>query len=99
MKKTRLLVTGSMLGLAMFATLPAFAQTSDTTEQASEDEEDEVEEAATGKPILVTGSRISLVCIFPDSNGRLIASIRAEQRRSDTHDCRSNQLTSGWTIC
>ena len=59
MKKTRLLVTGSMLGLAMFATLPAFAQTSDTTAQASEDEEDEEEEATTGKPILVTGSRIS----------------------------------------
>jgi outer membrane receptor protein involved in Fe transport len=59
MKKTRLLVTGSMLGLAMFATLPAFAQTSDTTEQAADDEEDETEEATTGKPILVTGSRIS----------------------------------------
>lgn len=59
MKKTRLLVTGSMLGLAMFAVLPAYAQTSDTTEQASDDEEDEVEEATTGKPILVTGSRIS----------------------------------------
>jgi outer membrane receptor protein involved in Fe transport len=59
MKKTRLLVTGSMLGLAMFATLPAFAQTSDTTAQASEDDEDEAEEEGTAKPILVTGSRIS----------------------------------------
>jgi outer membrane receptor protein involved in Fe transport len=60
MKKTRLLVTGSMLGLAMFVALPAYAQTTDTTAQANEDEEeDETEEATTGKPILVTGSRIS----------------------------------------
>jgi outer membrane receptor protein involved in Fe transport len=59
MKKTRLLVTGSMLGLAMFATLPAFAQTSDATEQAAEDEEEDTEEGTAGKPILVTGSRIS----------------------------------------
>ena len=41
MKKTRLLVTGSMLGLAMFAALPAYAQDSgEDTEQASDDEED-----------------------------------------------------------
>lgn len=59
MKKTRLLVTGSMLGLAMFAALPAYAQDSgEDTEQASDDEEDAEEEGA-GKPILVTGSRIS----------------------------------------
>lgn len=58
MKKTRLLVTGSMLGLAMFAALPAYAQDSnEDTEQASDDEEEAEEE--TGKPILVTGSRIS----------------------------------------
>ncbi len=61
MKKTRLLITGSMLGLAMFTTLPAYAQNTDTTAQASEDEEDEdeAEEGTAGKPILVTGSRIS----------------------------------------
>jgi outer membrane receptor protein involved in Fe transport len=58
MKKTRLLVAGSALSLAMFAALPAYAQNSDDTEQASEDEE-EAEEEGTGKPILVTGSRIS----------------------------------------
>jgi outer membrane receptor protein involved in Fe transport len=59
MKKSRLLVTGSMLGLAMFATLPAYAMGGqDDTEQAS-DEEEEAEEEGTGKPILVTGSRIS----------------------------------------
>ena len=59
MKKTRLLVTGSILGFAMLATLPAFAQTSETTAQASEDKEEEAEEEGTAKPILVTGSRIS----------------------------------------
>jgi outer membrane receptor protein involved in Fe transport len=59
MKKTRLMVAGSVLSLAMFAALPAYAQDSSSdTEQAS-DEEDEVEEEGTGKPILVTGSRIS----------------------------------------
>jgi outer membrane receptor protein involved in Fe transport len=58
MKKTRLLVAGSALSLAMFAALPAYAQDSEDTEQASEDEE-EAEEEGTGKPILVTGSRIS----------------------------------------
>lgn len=60
MKKTRLLVTGSMLGLAIFATLPAFAQdSSKDTEQASDEDEEEAEEEGAGKPILVTGSRIS----------------------------------------
>ncbi len=58
MKKSRLMVAGSMLCLAMFASLPAYAQNSDDdAEQAAEDEE-EAEEGA-GKPILVTGSRIS----------------------------------------
>ncbi len=60
MKKTRLLVTGSILGLAIFASLPAIAQDStEDTEQASDEEEEDAEEATTGKPILVTGSRIS----------------------------------------
>lgn len=61
MKKSRLLITGSMLGLAMFATLPAYAQDSgdeDQTAQSSDDEED-AEEEGSSKPILVTGSRIA----------------------------------------
>jgi outer membrane receptor protein involved in Fe transport len=60
MKKTRLLATGSMLGLAMFATLPAYAQeTTTSAAQPADEEEEEAEEEGTGKPILVTGSRIS----------------------------------------
>lgn len=58
MKKTRLLVTGSCIGLAMMAVQPAFAQTADETAQADE-QQDEAEEEESGAPILVTGSRIS----------------------------------------
>ena len=59
MKKTRLLVTGSMLGLALCTSLPAFAQDSQSDAQEASEEEEEAEEQGTGKPILVTGSRIS----------------------------------------
>jgi outer membrane receptor protein involved in Fe transport len=61
MKKSRLLVTGSMLGLAMFTAVPALAQstTSGTTTPAAEEDEDEAEEEEGSAPILVTGSRIS----------------------------------------
>jgi outer membrane receptor protein involved in Fe transport len=60
MKKTRLMVAGSVLSLAMFSALPAFAQdSSEDTEQAADDEDEDAEEEGTGKPILVTGSRIS----------------------------------------
>lgn len=66
MKKTRLLVTGSCIGLAMIAVQPTFAQTAETdpaaTDQAAqaEEEKDEAEEEeTTSAPILVTGSRIS----------------------------------------
>lgn len=61
MKKTRLLVTGSCIGLAMMAVQPAFAQSTEEDQSAqAEDQEDEAEEEeAAGAPILVTGSRIS----------------------------------------
>ena len=63
MKKTRLLVTGSFIGLAMLAVQPAFAQTSDDDKSAQSDDQgdqsDEAEEEGANAPILVTGSRIS----------------------------------------
>ncbi len=62
MKKSRLLVTGSLLGLAMFTAVPALAQSADDqTPPASSNEEDEdaAEEEEGSAPILVTGSRIS----------------------------------------
>ena len=62
MKKSRLLVTGSLLGLAMFTAVPALAQSADDqTPPASsnEDDEDAAEEEEGSAPILVTGSRIS----------------------------------------
>lgn len=57
MKKTRLLITGSMVGLAMLSVQPAFAQTTTPDDQADEDQEEVAEED--NAPILVTGSRIS----------------------------------------
>ncbi len=57
MKKTRLMMTGSVIGLALLAVQPAYAQTTDQNADQS-DEEDEAEEEASA-PILVTGSRIS----------------------------------------
>ncbi|MGL5839060.1 MAG: TonB-dependent receptor domain-containing protein [Sphingorhabdus sp.] len=61
MKKSRLLVTGSLLGLAMFTAVPALAQNTDgqTPSPAAEEEEDEAGEEEDDAPILVTGSRIS----------------------------------------
>jgi hypothetical protein len=59
MKKSRLMITGSLLGFAIVAALPAYAQDSSAdTAQTPEDDEEEADED-TGKPILVTGSRIS----------------------------------------
>lgn len=57
-KKTQLLVAGSMRGLSMFATLPAFAQASDTTAHAPKEKAREAGEAAADESILVTNSRI-----------------------------------------
>jgi outer membrane receptor protein involved in Fe transport len=60
MKKSRLMIAGSILGLAMVTALPAYAQdSSEDTAKAPDDDEEEAEEEGTGKPILVTGSRIS----------------------------------------
>lgn len=58
MKKSRLLIAGSAISLALFASLPSYAQDSQSDETAAA-EEDEAEEEDAGKPILVTGSRIA----------------------------------------
>ncbi len=50
MKKSRLMVTGSVIGLAMFAAMPAMAQDAPA--------EDAAEEAESDGSIVVTGSRI-----------------------------------------
>ena len=55
MKKSRLMIAGSAISLALFASLPAFAQdAAEETPSAEEDEEDSQES------IVVTGSRIRL---------------------------------------
>lgn len=57
MKKSRLLIAGSVVGLALGVAMPAFAQ--DASAEAANAAEEEAEEEA-GQPILVTGSRIRL---------------------------------------
>ena len=60
MNKSRLMIAGSAISLALFSSLPAFAQETqndDTAAPAAED--DDAEEEGTSKPILVTGSRIA----------------------------------------
>ncbi len=63
MKKSRLMLTGSAMGLAMFAALPAFAQQDETKKNepaaTAPAEEEEATEEEASKPILVTGSRIA----------------------------------------
>ncbi|MGB5079060.1 MAG: TonB-dependent receptor plug domain-containing protein, partial [Sphingorhabdus sp.] len=57
MKKSRLMIAGSAISLALFAALPSYAQDSQGDDAVASQEEDEEEDA--GKPILVTGSRIA----------------------------------------
>lgn len=59
MKKSRLMIAGSAISLALFAALPSYAQ--DQQDDAAAEQNDEVEEEAKeeGGPILVTGSRIA----------------------------------------
>jgi outer membrane receptor protein involved in Fe transport len=62
MKKSRFMLTGSAMGLAMFAALPAFAQDDtkkDETATAPATAEEDATEEENSKPILVTGSRIA----------------------------------------
>lgn len=60
MKKSRLMIAGSAISLALCASLPAFAQdTAPAATQAEEEDEEEAEEEGSGQPILVTGSRIA----------------------------------------
>jgi len=57
MKKSRLMIAGSAISLALFAAMPSFAQDSQSDEAA--EETDEAEEEGPAQPILVTGSRIA----------------------------------------
>ena len=61
MKKSRLLVAGSAISLALFSAIPSFAQDAQADEANAqvEEAEEEVEEEGIGQPILVTGSRIA----------------------------------------
>ena len=61
MKKSRLLVAGSAISLALFSAIPSFAQDAqaDEANPQVEEAEEEVEEEGIGQPILVTGSRIA----------------------------------------
>lgn len=55
MKKTRLMVTGSFIGLAIMGMQPAFAQTADET---TPDADEESVDTGAVEGIVVTGSRI-----------------------------------------
>ena len=63
MKKSRLLIAGSAISLALFSALPTYAQVApadDANAQKEEaDDTEEAEEEGTAQPILVTGSRIA----------------------------------------
>ena len=63
MKKSRLLIAGSAISLALFSALPSYAQVAqaDDSNAQKEDADDteEAEEEGTAQPILVTGSRIA----------------------------------------
>lgn len=58
MKKSRLMMAGSVISLALFASLPSYAQDAPAAAAAEEDEEEAEEKG--DQPILVTGSRIRL---------------------------------------
>jgi outer membrane receptor protein involved in Fe transport len=62
MKKSRLLVAGSAISLALFSAVPSFAQDAQPDAANAQEEEAEAEETleeGSGQPILVTGSRIA----------------------------------------
>ena len=62
MKKSRLLVAGSAISLALFGAVPSFAQDAQPDAANAQEEEAEAEETleeGSGQPILVTGSRIA----------------------------------------
>ena len=75
MKKSRLMIAGSVISAALFASSPSYAQQTPTDEDIFETPADEDE----GEPILVTGSRIAR----PESSG-VIAGVQvdAEQIQS-----------------
>lgn len=59
MKKSRLMIAGSAISLALFAAMPSFAQDSQSDDTTAEESDDEAEEEGPAQPILVTGSRIA----------------------------------------
>jgi outer membrane receptor protein involved in Fe transport len=61
MKKSRLMIAGSAISLALFSAMPSFAQEKqdDTTAATEDDEADADTEEEKSGPILVTGSRIA----------------------------------------
>ena len=62
MKKSRLLIAGSAISLALFSAIPSYAQDAQPDAANAQEEEAEAEEAleeGSGQPILVTGSRIA----------------------------------------
>jgi outer membrane receptor protein involved in Fe transport len=60
MKKSRLLIAGSAISLALFSALPSYAQVAPADDaNAQEEETEEAEEEGSTQPILVTGSRIA----------------------------------------
>ncbi len=58
MKKSRLLITGSVVSLVMFGAVPAFAQNTQTEDASPAADEDNATENNGGESIIVTGSRI-----------------------------------------
>jgi hypothetical protein len=75
MKKSRLLIAGSAISLAVFSAIPSYAQEASEEAPAAQEEAEEDE----GEPILVTGSRIAR----PESSG-VIAGVQVEAEQITT---------------
>ena len=56
MKKSRLMIAGSAISLALFSALPSYAQDAPADDATAPESEEDAQDA--GQPILVTGSRI-----------------------------------------
>lgn len=79
MKKSRLMIAGSAISVAIFASLPSYAQQAQNEEVAPKTAEEIAEEGEPREPILVTGSRIAR----PESSGVIAGvQVNAEQIQS-----------------
>lgn len=80
MKKSRLLVAGSVISVALFSAFPSYAQTAQNTQPDTADSlPEETDDAASAETILVTGSRIAR----PETSG-VIAGVQVNAEQIQT---------------